>query len=68
LHAVPHPPQLLRSLIVSVHVDAHSVSPAPHPETHAYVPPDPEQSGVPPLQTAPHAPQLGLALICVSQP
>jgi hypothetical protein len=68
VHLVPHAPQLLRSLIVSVHVLPHKVIPVPQPETHEYVLADPEQSGVPPLHTVPQAPQFGLALTCVSHP
>jgi hypothetical protein len=68
---VPHDPQLLRSLVVSVHVVPvvpHAVMPAGHPETHEYVLPEPEQSGVPPLHAIPHAPQLLTVLTCVSHP
>jgi hypothetical protein len=68
VHLVPHVPQLLRSVIVSVHVVPHAVIPAPHPETHEYVLPDPEQSGVPPVHVIPHAPQLLVVLTCVSHP
>jgi hypothetical protein len=50
VHLVPHDPQLLRSPVTSVHVDPHSIALPVHPETHEYVLPDPEQSGVP----APH--------------
>jgi hypothetical protein len=68
VHMVPHDPQLLRSLIVSVHVDPHSVAPPVHPETHEYVAPLPEQSGVPAPHFVPHPPQLFVVLIGVSHP
>jgi hypothetical protein len=71
VHTVPQDPQLLRSFVVSAHVVPvvpHAVMPAGHPETHEYVVPDPEQSGIPPLHTVPHAPQLLAVLTFVSHP
>jgi hypothetical protein len=68
VHAWLHIPQLFRSLVVSAHVDPHSIAPASHPETHAYTFPEPAQSGVPEPHTTPHAPQLLAVSIGVSQP
>jgi hypothetical protein len=68
-HMVPHDPQLLRSFIVSAHVPPpQAIIPAAHPETHEYMLPDPEQSGVPAPHAAPQAPQLLAVLTCVSHP
>jgi hypothetical protein len=65
---LPHMPQLLRSIVVSVQVIEHNVIPAEQPDAHEYMLPDPEQSGVPPTHVAPHAPQLLVVLIFVSHP
>jgi hypothetical protein len=57
----PQLPQLFASLVVVVHVPAHSVGvPEEHPETHEYELPDPEHTGVPlsALHGTPQAPQL----------
>ncbi len=50
---VPHPPQLLRSFVVSEHVPLHAVRPAGHPQVLAAHTP-PTSGG----QTMSHAPQL----------
>jgi hypothetical protein len=68
VHIVAHDPQLLRSLVTSVHVDPQSISLPLHPETQEYVLPEPEQSGVAAPHFAPHAPQLLGVLTCVSHP
>jgi hypothetical protein len=68
MHTLPHVPQLLRSIVVSVHVIVHSVIPAEQLEAQEYMLPDPEQSGVPLPHFVPHAPQLLTVLICVSHP
>jgi hypothetical protein len=68
VHMVPHDPQLLRSLVTSVHVDPQSMSLPVHPETHEYVLPEPEQSGVATPHFVPHPPQLLVVLTGVSHP
>jgi hypothetical protein len=65
---LPQVPQLLRSIVVSVHVVEHSVIPAEQLEAHEYMLPEREQSGVPAPHTTPHAPQLLVVLIGVSHP
>ena len=58
-HTFPHDPQSAGSLVVSTQVPAHSVgADAKQPDTHEYVPPELEHTGVPPVQALPHAPQL----------
>ena len=53
MHAVPHAPQLARSLVTSRHDPEQLVSPAPHDVTHAA----PEHTW-PAGHALPHAPQL----------
>ncbi len=55
----PHEPQSAGLLVVSTHVPEHSVGAADRqPDTHEYVPPEFEQTGVAPVQALLHAPQL----------
>jgi len=69
VHTVAHVPQWFASFAVSVHVAPQSVGVlAGHPDTHEYEAPDPAQSGVPAVQVTPHAPQLLVVSIGVSQP
>jgi hypothetical protein len=56
-HVLPHPPQLLSSLVVYTHATVPS-PPAPHGRStpgHMHIPP---WHGAPPAQTVPHPPQL----------
>jgi hypothetical protein len=70
VHALPQVVQFAALVIVSTHEPLHSVGAlAGQPETHAEPPSAPgEQSGVPPEQVVPHAPQLGLADSAAAHP
>ena len=69
VHAFPHAPQLLALLVVLTHVPPQSVGvPAGHPETHAYVPPEPEHTGVAPAQAVLQFPHVAACEMSVSQP
>jgi len=69
VHAFPHTPQLLALLVVSTHVEPQSVGvPAGHPETHPYVPPVAEHTGVPPVHAVLQPPHVAACERSVSQP
>jgi hypothetical protein len=59
VQALPHIAQSFAVLVVSTHVPEHTVVALEgHVAAHAYVPPEPAQSGVLPVHLLPHAPQL----------
>jgi len=63
VHAVPQVLQLSTSVVVSTQLVPQSVGTTDgQPDTQEYVPPDPAQTGVAPLQALPHAPQLALSI------
>jgi hypothetical protein len=75
LQALAQPPQLLASLVVLTHlVPLQSVGAlAWQPDTHVYVPAEPEHTGVPPLhavglEVVLQPPQLAGRVMSVSQP
>ncbi len=70
LQSLPQLPQLFASLAVFTHAPpGHKMEPAGQPETQAYVVPDTEQMGVPPLHPSEaHPPQCALEERSVSQP
>jgi hypothetical protein len=70
-HPYPQLPQLFGSPAVFVHVPPQSGSFEAHPETHAYVPPDPAaHTGVPlsAEQEVPHAPQFAVVVYWTHAP
>ena len=68
-HAMPHDPQLVRLVVVLTHVVPHSVGVAAgQPETHEYVLPLPEHTGVPPMHAVVQLPQVPTFEMSVSQP
>jgi hypothetical protein len=69
VHALPHVLQFFGSVVVSTHVEPHSVGVfAVQPEAHEYELPEPAQSGVAPLHVTPHIPQLLVVSMGVSHP
>ena len=57
VHTVLQPPQWLASLVRSTQLPPQRIVVPPHPELHAYTPPESEQTGVAPPQIMVHAPQ-----------
>ena len=74
LQALPQPPQLFASLVVSTHAPLHSAGVLEgQPEMHWYVVPESEQTGVPPehrvgFAVVLHPPQWAAWVMSVSQP
>jgi hypothetical protein len=67
-HAWPQLPQLVALWLVSTHVPSQLVVEPEQPLAQAYDPPDKAQRGVAVGQTLPHAPQLSVLEVSVSQP
>jgi hypothetical protein len=68
VHAWPHAPQLLTSLVVFEHVEPHSVVAPEHAGTHAAPPLARSQIGVAPEQAVVHEPQWAACERLASQP
>lgn len=69
VHAFPHSLQLVVLLAVFTHVAPHKVGVAArHPDAHANVLPDPEQTGVAPEHAVLQPPQVAPCEMSVSQP